>query len=95
MGFRTTIFAAIGVALSFTTPGTAAVVPAGGVQNQFTVPHVPGQILVKRAIGVSTTDIETLLTAFGGSAIDFSAGAGIDVVKINADSDLQAAIVLL
>ncbi len=69
--------------------------PAGGPQTLYTVPHVPAQILVKRASGTATTVIENLLSGLGGTVLVTSATSSVDVVAISNDTDLETAILIL
>lgn len=91
---RITAFAVIlSSVLAFSAAKAEA--PAGGAQTLYTVPHVSAQLLVRRAPGTPTTVIENLLSALGGTVVLTSATSGIDVVTINNDGDLEAAIALL
>lgn len=91
---RITAFAVIlSSVLAFSAARAEA--PAGGAQTLYTVPHVSAQLLVRRAPGTPTTVIENLLSALGGTVVLTSATSGIDVVTINNDGDLEAAIALL
>lgn len=87
------IIAAITVAISATT--VLAEAPASGTQTLYTLPHVPGQILVKRTPGTPDTVIVQILSGLGGTVLDFSASAQLDVVAINDDNALESAITLL
>lgn len=72
-----------------------AVGPAGGVQNEYTVPHVAAQILVHRAPGASPLEIEQLLAGLGGSLLTTSASSQLDIFVITDDADLETAITML
>ncbi len=89
----TVLIAAIFAAGFVTTSG--AVAPPGGPQTRFTIPHVNAQILVKRAAGTPISVVEQLLAGLGGTPLEFSAAANLDVFAISNDTDLEAAIALL
>ncbi len=90
--FRVAIVSAIITLVITAVPAAAG---TGSPQSLFTVPHVQGQILVKRAPGIPTSVIETLLAGLGGTILDFSAAAELDVVGITDDNELENAITIL
>lgn len=74
---------------------SSAEAPASGPQTLFTVPHVPAQIIVKPVAGTPVNDVEQLLAGFGGTELASSVAAGIHVLGITDDNDLEAAIAVL
>ncbi len=90
---RTRTFSAVlAVVFVITTGSALAVAPPGGPQNRFTVPHVPAQLIVKRAPGTPLSAIDDLLGIYGAVVLASSVAAQLEVVGIDDDADLEAAV---
>lgn len=92
--FRIATVIAFFVVASSSTPALAERA-AGELQTLYTLPHLPGQILVKRTPGTPVAVIEQLLSSLGGEVLDFSSAAQIDVIGIDDDAELENAITIL
>ncbi|MBT8138096.1 MAG: S8 family serine peptidase [Gammaproteobacteria bacterium] len=87
-------FAALAALILLAAPLQARV-PAPGVQNELTAPHVPAQLLVKTTPGTADTVVADLLAPFGAVVLASHPAGRLVLAAIDDDANLGSAIELV